>query len=92
MSRKITSLMLRQEQIIRTHKPSSYYFLQRISLQLGFIYKVDEKECFACAISSVLIEITSALITLSYLPVSTLAKIAPVSANSSCYMIAKISI
>lgn len=26
MSRKITSLMLRQEQIIRTHKPSSYFF------------------------------------------------------------------
>ena len=34
------SLMLRQEQIIRTHKPSSYYFLQRISLQPGFIYKI----------------------------------------------------
>ena len=34
------SLMLRQEQIIRTHKPSSYYFLQKISLQPGFIYKI----------------------------------------------------
>ena len=29
------------------------------------VFKVDEKECFACVISSVLIEITSALITLS---------------------------
>lgn len=32
--------MLRQEQIIRTHKPSSYYFLQRISSRLDFIYKI----------------------------------------------------
>lgn len=29
--------MLRQEQIIRTHKPSSYYFLQRISLSMIFM-------------------------------------------------------
>jgi len=32
--------MVRQEQIIRTHKTSSYYFLHKISLQLGFIYKI----------------------------------------------------